>query len=77
MASQFTGVRKLIHQEIGRVEANVLQKLEYHEQHDDQRFNTVNNNLWEIRIRNASKDKEMAELEEFKKKFMSKGRPHQ
>lgn len=31
-----------------------LEKLEYHERHDDKRFSEVVNSLWEIRLRNAA-----------------------
>lgn len=31
-------------------------KLEYHEQHDDQRFSDLNNNVWELRLRQAVVD---------------------
>lgn len=34
----------------------ILEKLEYHERHDDVRFDAITKDLWEIRVRNASVD---------------------
>lgn len=34
----------------------ILEKLEYHERHDDIRFDALTKDLWEIRVRNASVD---------------------
>lgn len=31
----------------------IINKLEYHEKHDDQRFADVINNIWEIKLRQA------------------------
>lgn len=34
----------------------IIDKLEYHETHDDQRFANMGNDIWLIKLRNASKD---------------------
>lgn len=34
----------------------ILDKLEYHERHDDTRFAQVREDIWDIRIRNAAAD---------------------
>lgn len=34
----------------------ILDKLEYHERHDDQRFAQISNDLWMLRLRQAAKD---------------------
>lgn len=34
----------------------IMNKLEYHERHDDQRFGELRDDIWEIRLRNAAKD---------------------
>lgn len=59
MASQFNGVKKLCYE----IKDQILTKLEYHERHDDVRFQTLSNaiqgvrdELWEIRLRNATID---------------------
>lgn len=33
----------------------ILDKLEYHERHDDERFESVRKDLWQIRIQNAAR----------------------
>lgn len=59
MAAQFAGVRKLCFE----IKDQILTKLEYHERHDDVRFQTLNTSiqtvrdeLWEIRLRIATFD---------------------
>lgn len=44
--SQFAGIRK----EQASIREVILNKLEYHERHDDTRFSDINNSLWEIRL---------------------------
>lgn len=52
LSGQFAETRAFVYQQMSRI----MDKLEYHEKHDDQRFNSITNDLWEIRVRNASKD---------------------
>lgn len=52
LSGQFSKVRGMVYDSAEKI----LAKLEYHEQHDDNRFNTVNNDLWAIKLRNASAD---------------------
>jgi hypothetical protein len=52
LASQFRVTRDLIFQS----KEDILKKLEYHERHDDDRFQNVRNDIWDIRLRNASID---------------------
>lgn len=49
LAHSFADVKDLINTKIDAV----LNKLEFHEQHDDKRFGDMNNSLWELRIQNA------------------------
>lgn len=56
LSGQFSGIRHFVYEQILRVEQSVLSKLEYHEKHDDTRFSSIRNDLWEIRVRNAAKD---------------------
>lgn len=44
------------------VEKAIVDKLEYHERHDDDRFGQIRNDLAELRIRNASKDALMTNI---------------
>jgi hypothetical protein len=52
LSTQFAGVRKLCYE----IKDQVLDKLDYHEKHDDERFNSLSKDIWEIRVRNASLD---------------------
>lgn len=51
-SGQFSKVRQQIYESGERI----MSKLEYHEQHDDTRFNALNNELWAIKLRNATAD---------------------
>lgn len=41
---------------IDAMERNLLEKLEYHERHDDTRFGDIRDTLWEIRLRSAAEE---------------------
>lgn len=56
LSKQFSIVRQLVYTSTEKLQQVFLNKLEYHERHDDQRFQEVHNDLWTIRIRNAAKD---------------------
>lgn len=56
LSSQFSAVRSLVYSETGKLREAILDKLEYHERHDDTRFNLISNDLVAIKIRNASRD---------------------
>lgn len=56
LSGQFSEIRALVYQQMARVESNILNKLEYHEKHDDSRFSDIDHDLWEIRVRNAARD---------------------
>ena len=52
---QFSNMRKLIHEKVDGVQKVLLDKIEYHERHDDQRFASLNNDLWAIKLQNAAR----------------------
>lgn len=56
LSKQFSATRNLIDQKIEKLEVNLVNKLEYHEKHDDRRFDSMHNDIWEIRVRNAARD---------------------
>ena len=63
LSNQFTALRNLLYTTVKKSEENIIAKLEYHEKHDDQRFSSVDerfsslkDDLWEIRVRNAALD---------------------
>lgn len=49
----------LVYVKLEAVRDVVLSKLEYHERHDDNRFEAVRKDIWELRLRNASLDARM------------------
>lgn len=63
LSGQFTAIRNLIYSQVEKLNISLSQKLEYHEKHDDGRFamvdtrlNNARDDLWDIRVRNASRD---------------------
>lgn len=48
----FNNIRK----EIAFLGKEILDKLEYHERHDDTRFSQIRDDIWDIRVRNAAFD---------------------
>ena len=56
LSGQFSAIRHLVYDRVDKTSQSILDKIEYHEQHDDKRFASITNDLWEIRVRNASKD---------------------
>lgn len=57
---KFAGVHDNIDIKIGNLEKNIISKLEYHERHDDERFSAIDKSVWEIRVRNAGRDRAIA-----------------
>lgn len=63
LSGQFTALRNLIYLQVEKLNDSLSKKLEYHEKHDDARFshidtrlNNARDDLWDIRVRNASRD---------------------
>lgn len=54
LSKQFASLRELIYQKVDQLENNFIQKLEYHERHDDSRFTDLHNNIWEMKLRYAA-----------------------
>ncbi len=53
---KFNEVHDNIDEKTNSLEKNIIQKLEYHERHDDTRFSEIRDAVWKIRIRNAAQD---------------------
>lgn len=51
-----------IDEKIGSLEKNIIHKLEYHERHDDERFSEIRNAVWDIRLRNAARDRDIPSI---------------
>lgn len=56
LSGKFEALSKYLFARIEQVEKTVLDKLEYHERHDDTRFSSIHNDIWELRIHNAAQD---------------------
>lgn len=56
LSGQFSKIRNLVFDTVKDLEVSLNTKFEYHEKHDDQRFNDIRNDLWMIRLRSAAKD---------------------
>jgi len=61
LSNQFSGIKNFVFQQIKSVEQTILEKLEYHERHDDIRFSgldsrvtNIRDDLWNMRVRNAA-----------------------
>lgn len=54
LSGQFGGVRSLVYDLIHKTESNIISKLEYHEKHDDGRFDDLKRDIWEMKLRAAS-----------------------
>lgn len=62
LSRQFMILRNLVFDKHEQLKEFIIQKLDYHERHDDQRFNSVTQDLWEIRLRNAVIDGKSSEV---------------
>ncbi len=57
LSNKFNSMMSTFSDKIDKVGNMVLDKLDYHEKHDDQRFGQISNDIWDIRVRNAARDK--------------------
>lgn len=63
LSGQFSTVRHLVYESITKVEQNLVSKLDYHEKHDDTRFDDIKRDIWEVKLRQASNSSNIRELE--------------
>lgn len=52
LSGHFLSIRK----DLYTLEKTIIDKLEYHERHDDTRFGQIRDDIWDIRVRNAATD---------------------
>lgn len=62
LSGKFSEIRNLVYMTAEKTREVLLNKLEYHEKHDDDRFSQIREDISEVRIRNATKDTIMASL---------------
>lgn len=53
LSGQFSTIRDLVYEQISKTGEAILEKLEYHEKHDDSRFEDIKRDLWEVKLRQA------------------------
>lgn len=51
---QFLSIRDLVFKSIDKLETSIVDKLTYHERHDDERFSRIRDDLWEVRVNAAA-----------------------
>jgi len=64
LSGQFSEIRSFVFEQMSRVEDTIINKLEYHEKHDDSRFENIIKDLWEVKLRLVSKDARIKKLED-------------
>lgn len=52
--SQFNANREYFSMKMEAVVEKILNKLEYHERHDDKRFAEIRDDIWEVRLRQVA-----------------------
>lgn len=56
LSVQFNSMREYFAKKLRECSQEIMDKLEYHERHDDRRFAEVRGDVWDIRLRNAAID---------------------
>jgi hypothetical protein len=54
LSGKFSELRHLVYDQVEKLGKEITNKLEYHEKHDDQRFLSMGNDIWEMKVRNAA-----------------------
>lgn len=63
LSGQFSGIRSLVYEQINKTADVIIEKLEYHEKHDDSRFEDMKKDIWEIKLRQAGGFKSLSKLD--------------
>ena len=63
LSGQFSSIRALVYETATKTADAILGKLEYHEKQDDNRFDDIKRNIWEIKIRQAGERHRAEKLE--------------
>ena len=50
LSKQFASLRELIYRKVEHLESTFLRKLEYHEKYDDNRFQELGREMWEMKL---------------------------
>lgn len=63
LSSQFLRITKDFDSKFEKFLETIVEKLEYHERHDDRRFSEISNSIWEIRLQTALGSKQVVARE--------------
>lgn len=55
LSRQFSNVKAIVFSKLEKMEETIKNQLEYHEKHDDDRFAEIRNDIWSIRLENATR----------------------
>lgn len=53
---QFNSVKDYVDKRFTELEAKVINKIEYHEKHDDHRFAEIHNEIWQLKVLDAARN---------------------
>jgi hypothetical protein len=68
LSGHFSSLRTLIYETISKSELAIVSKLEYHERHDDARFDDLKRDIWDVKLRQATNMSSIKDLEKLQKK---------
>lgn len=54
MSRQLNELKEFVYQQSNKIKESLIEKLEYHERHDDKRFSDIVDDIWELRLRHAA-----------------------
>lgn len=54
MSRQLAHIKDFVYSTSETVKKSMIEKLEYHERHDDKRFSDIVDDIWELRLRYAA-----------------------
>jgi len=52
---QFNSVKEYVDKRFTELETKVVNKIEYHEKHDDHRFSEIHNEIWQLKVLDAAR----------------------
>lgn len=55
LSAKINGTNSLVYRKFDELKNVFLEKLEYHERHDDSRFEAIRKDFWEMRVSNAAR----------------------
>ena len=56
LQNQFTSIKDMVHKCVSELETKIINKIEYHEKHDDHRFSEIHNEIWQLKVLDAARN---------------------